>query len=76
MAMQDLADAIVLQAVSDYRRALRHGVFKYYGKKVDFVTDCESFFTSDWFRMLTRLNGKHLMRKLKEEYENECKGKN
>ena len=76
MGYRELADAVVLQAVSDYRKALRRGVFIDDGVKIDCASDCESFFQSEWFKMLTKLKGKHLMRKLKEEYEDEQRNKN
>ena len=70
---KDLAEQIVLQAVSDYRRSLR-------GQKVDnklsilqMIKDCERFFKSEWFKMLTKLDGETLLKQLKEEYEDECK---
>ena len=67
-----LGNHIVLQAVNDYRNSLR-------GQKVDncvsivkMIEDCEKFFKSDWFGMLTKLDGELLLTQLQEEYENEC----
>ena len=52
----ELANAIVIQAVKDYR----------YGSKKD-KSESERFFYSDWFGMLTNLDPKELVIKLKEE---------
>lgn len=67
-----LSNEIVLQAVSDYRKSLR-------GQKADanvsipeMIADCEKFFTSNWFKLLTKLDGKLLLKQLQKEYENEC----
>ena len=56
-AYQELANAIVLQAVYDYRdpkRALE-------------IHEIESFFRSDWFRVLTKVDPELLIAKLREE---------
>ena len=57
---QELANAIILQAVSDYRKALKcdaRGVKR----------ECVRFFRSEWFNSLTNLNGEMLIQKLKAE---------
>ena len=58
-AYTNLANAIITKAVQDYKFALRCDLPK--TKK-----DCESFFCSDWFEVLTNLDGKTIMRKIKE----------
>lgn len=70
---QNLANAIILQAVDDYRRALRdqrcyghYGTFKYMRQ------DCEDFFRSSYFQLLTKCDGEYLICRLKEEYKHEC----
>ena len=65
---ENLANAIVIQAAEDYRRALK--TLKGCSKDKDAIAvkeECERFFQSDWFTVLTTLNGEWLMRKLKEE---------
>jgi hypothetical protein len=37
----------------------------------DMKKDCEDFFTSEYFSILSKIKGKVLMKKLQEEYENE-----
>ena len=66
-----LANAIIVQAVSDYRKSLRGIKACHYISPEDMKRDCEEFFNSEWFRILTKTNGRRLMRKLQEEYENE-----
>ena len=65
---EELANAIVLQAVTDYRTALKalaanpdDRYAKYEAKRI------EQFFLSAWYRCLTEIDGKWLMMKLKKE---------
>ena len=65
---EDLANAIVLLAVKDYRDALkklmkhpRHESAKHTKAEV------ERFLRSDWYRELTAVEPEILLRKLKEE---------
>ena len=58
---EELANAIVLQAVNDYRLARKK---KESAKQVALV----QFFRSKWFAMLTNIDGRLLEQKLKEEY--------
>ncbi len=65
---ENLANAIVLLAVKDYRSARKRQ--KYHPKNKEaklIIEDCERFFRSDWFGVLTSVDGKALLRKLKEE---------
>ena len=52
----NLANAIILQAVKDFR----------YGSKKD-KAEAERFFFSDWFTILTNLDPEVLVTRLKEE---------
>ena len=54
---QMLADAIIIQAVKDYRRS---GCYKV-------RTSIESFFRSDWFAVICELDGERLIKRLKQE---------
>ena len=65
---KELAVAIILQAVKDYRSAAR----KYKkGKDKDTnqatMDEIENFICSEWFGVLTDIEPKILLRKLKEE---------
>ena len=54
---EKLAQAIILQAVRDYRNSCNN------------QTRCsiERFFRSDWFMVLTNLDGEMLIKRLKKE---------
>ena len=65
---ENLANAIILQAVKDYREARKK--HKKRPKNEDaklMIADCEAFFRSDWFAALTNIDGEVLLRKLQEE---------
>ena len=57
---EELANAIVLQAVNDYRLARKK---KESAKQVALV----QFFRSKWFAVLTKVDGRLLEQRLKEE---------
>ena len=67
---EGLANAIIIQAVVDYRLAL-----KQLRQNPDFQPairmryEVERFFRSDWFSILTRVNGTELLVRLKTEVE-------
>ncbi|MBO4854125.1 MAG: hypothetical protein J5482_03130 [Oscillospiraceae bacterium] len=65
---ENLANAIILQAVKDYREARKK--LKKRPKNEDaklMISDCEAFFRSDWYKALTDVDGEMLIRKLREE---------
>lgn len=70
---ESLANAIIVQAVKDYREALqrldRHPEKKEYKAE---VSSLERFFCSNWYQMLTDLDGNLLMRKIREKLEVAC----
>jgi hypothetical protein len=74
-ATEDLANAIILDAVEDYKRALtrlkNHPESK--AMKRD-VKEIEKFFYSDWFLMLTNLDPSYLTRKVKETIFGQSQG--
>ena len=63
-----LANAIIVQAAKDYRQALRK-------QKKDpdnasallCIEDVEQFFRSDWYRILTTVDGELLIREIRKE---------
>ena len=66
--VEELANAIVIDAAVRWRHATLHlstpsPVTKTYKET---VTECETFFKSDWFEALTGLNGREFLQKLKE----------
>ena len=65
---ENLAQAVILQAVKDYRTARKE--LKYHPKNKDtklMIEDCERFFRSDWFGVLTSVDGQMLLIRLQEE---------
>ena len=68
---QDLANAIVLQAVEDYRNALK-GISFNSKSPEKIIKEIEKFFRSEYFEILTKVKGEYLIDKLKQEHlENE-----
>lgn len=54
---EDLANAIIIQAVKDYRRT----------KSPQVRSEIKRFFKSEWFSMLTNVDGDMLIKKLERE---------
>jgi hypothetical protein len=55
-----LINAVILQAVRDYRIALeKEDTFK--------ISECERFFYSDWFTFLTDVDGDIIVRHVQKE---------
>ena len=63
-----LANAIILQAVADYRVALKkikaHPKDR---KAIDEALEIERFFRSGWYSRLTSVDGEYLIKRLQEE---------
>ena len=57
---KELANAIILQAVKDYRKALKHDER---GRK----REIERFFKSEYFTVLTNISGEMMIQKLRAE---------
>lgn len=65
---EELANAIIIQACRDYRESLimlRRHPRDTQAKQT--AAECESFFRSEWFGLLTNLDGIVLMQKIKRE---------
>ena len=65
---EKLANAIIIQAADDYRKAakrLKHNPNHRESKET--IEEVERFFRSDWYSVLTDVDGEFLLRKLKEE---------
>lgn len=65
---ENLANAIILQTVKDYRKAQKR--LKKNGRDSDsrrICRDCEKFFLSDWFSTLSSADGEVILQKLKQE---------
>lgn len=68
-AYEDLANAIIGSAVNDYRKALNG--YSYDKRKTpdSLVRELEKFFRSDYFGVLTKLDGEYLISRLRAEHE-------
>ena len=67
---QELANAVIILAAKDYRHALRIQRRNPGSKAVQSQIDSlERFFRSDWFEVLTEVDGEMLIRRLREERE-------
>ena len=63
-----LANAIIVQACEDYRAALRK--LKKNPKNQDAMAqtmECERFFRSGWYQLLTAVDGEYLIERLRAE---------
>lgn len=67
---ENLANAIILQAVRDYRMALK-SLMANPGNRTALAdkAETERFFRSEWFSVLTSVDGEMLIRSLEEEVD-------
>lgn len=71
VATQNVANAIVLRAVEDYRSALNGTGFERQTPE-KCIEEIERFFRSKWYKSLTKVDGEYLISQLKQEHiENE-----
>lgn len=64
----DIANAIVAQAAEDYRKAL-NGISYCKNKSPDeCIEELETFFRSNWYRTLTKVDSEYLMEQIKKEH--------
>ena len=62
----ELANAIIVQAVKDYRMALKRYFLRPQRKEYQQdVAELERFFTSEWFEALSELDGPSLMKRVR-----------
>ena len=65
---EDLANAIILTAVADYRKVLRSLKRKPRNKAQQAEKESlEQFFRGSWYKTLTSVDGEYLIKKLQEE---------
>jgi len=65
---ENLANAIILQAAKDYRKALRTLSLNPHNRSAQYeCRTIESFFRSGWFGLLTSIDPEMLIAKLKAE---------
>lgn len=62
---ENLANAIIIQAAKDYRKALRQlRRNPYYASAVYTKHEVEQFFRSQWFQLLTNVDPEYLIEEL------------
>lgn len=70
-AIENLANAIIMKAVIDYKAALlklrRCKTFQGRANARAVISECEAFFRSQWFGILTDVDPKWLMDRIKED---------
>ncbi len=65
---QRLANAIIVQAADDYRTCIRNlRINPRHKESRTMLEDCERFFRSEWYQMLTTVDGEMIMQKIREE---------
>lgn len=66
---ENIANAIVIQACKDYRRAYRRYLRRYRSTVTPDaeLTELEAFFRSAWYRSLTTLDGEYIMDRIRKE---------
>lgn len=73
---ENLANAIVLRAVRDYRKAVKTLQEKPRNKKAkEEIRSIEKFIKSEWFDVLTKINPEKLLESLHMEVKDERKRK-
>ena len=67
-AYEELANAIVLRAVDDWRDAVKRLIRRPWNEKaMQRKKEAETFFHSDWFYELTGVEGSVILEKLEKE---------
>ena len=67
---KELANAIILQAVEDYRKWTKEYSGSHDDRKLrKGIVELKEFFRSEWFSLLTELDGEQLLLRLKAELE-------
>ena len=66
-AYDHLAKSIVIQAISDYREILRYDRIKKLSKTKYNKIELENFFLSEWYQLLSDVDGQKLINIIKEQ---------
>ena len=73
---EHICKAIIIQAVNDYRRAMKQVVVNPRNKTaLDEVLDIEDFLKSQWFQQLSHLDGQYILKRLQMEMAHEEQSK-
>ena len=66
---ENLANAIIIQACKDYRKAYKRYLRRYRStdKPDEELVKLENFFRSDWYNTLTSIDGEYIMARIRKE---------
>jgi hypothetical protein len=66
---ENLANAIIIQACKDYRKAYKRYLRRYRStdKPDEELVELENFFRSDWYNTLTSIDGEYIMSRIRKE---------
>lgn len=66
---ENLANAIIIQACKDYRKAYKRYLRRYRStdKPDEDLVELENFFRSDWYNTLTSIDGEYIMARIRKE---------
>ena len=67
-AYEDLANAIITRAAEDYRNALK-GISYCHKSPGHIIKEIERFFRSNYFKILTAVDGELLIENLRQEHK-------
>lgn len=66
--VEELANAIIVRAAKDYRKALKRSLcFPNSNSVKNEIRKLEAFFQSDYYKLMTNLDGDMLMQRLRQE---------
>lgn len=72
-AWENLAEAIVVAACKDYRKAYRRHLVRPNDETATTLNYMRRFFRSDWFNVLTSLDGEVILARLEDEVKSKVK---
>ena len=66
---EEIANAIVIQACNDYKKAYKQSLHKsgIVGEADEELAKLEEFFRSDWYKQLTEVDGEYLMERIRND---------
>ena len=66
---ENLANAIIIQACKDYRKAYKRYLRRYRStdKPDEELVELENFFRSDWYNTLTSIDSEYIMARIRKE---------
>ena len=66
--VEELANAIIVRAAKDYRKALKRSLcFPNSNSVKNEISKLAAFFQSDYYKLMTNLDGDMLMQRLRQE---------